>query len=248
MNNGMYAACAGLVARSQALELAANNLANINTTAYKAQVPTFRSVLAQTAVASASSPGAIQQAVTNFGVVGGSRTNLVQGTLEHTGNDLDFALQGEGWFTVQAPGGTLYTRNGNFHADTKGQLVTAEGYSVIGSNGPITVPPGKVSVSDDGTLSVDGGLAGQLKLATFAAGTELTALGSSYFSVPEGAPAVPAPATVAQGSLENSNVNGITAAVGLVSLQRQADFMQQALTTFHSNFNRIAAQDLPRIS
>ena len=247
MNNGMYAACAGLVARSQALELAANNLANLNTTAYKAQVPTFRSVLAQTAVASASSPGAIQQAVTNFGVVGGSRTDLVQGTLEPTGNDLDFALQGQGWFSVQSSGGPLYTRNGNFHVDTTGKLVTAEGYSVIGTNGPITVPPGKVSVSADGTLSVDGGLAGQLKIATFASGTELTPLGGSYFSA-QGAQEAVAPAKVVQGSLENSNVNGISAAVGLVALQREADFMQQALTTFHSNFNRIAAQDLPRIS
>jgi len=241
MNSGLYAACAGLLAQSQALDLAANNLANVNTTGYKGQFPSFHATLAN-----AASSSAVARAVNDFGVLGGSRTDVAQGTLEHTGNDLDFALQGEGWFAVQTVSGRLYTRNGSFHVDKKGQLVTADGNPVLGAQGPVTIPAGKLSVSGDGTISVDGALSGRLTIVNFAAGTELTPVGGSYFSAPAGNEKVSG-ANIVQGSLENSNVDGISAAVGLVALQRRADMLQQALTAFHSNFNRIAAQELSRI-
>ena len=235
MDSGLYAACAGLVARTQALDVAASNLANANTNGYKAQVPTFRSVLANAGASVSSNP--IAQAVNDFGVLGDSRTNLLQGSLEHTGSDLDFALQGDGWFAVQTGNGKLYTRNGNFHVDHDGHLVTADGNAVLGTQGPITIPPGKLDVSSDGTISVDGALAGQVQVVQFASGTALTPAGSEHASG----------GNIVQGSLENSNVNPISAAVDLVSLQRHADLLQQALTAFHTNFNRIAAQNLPQI-
>jgi flagellar basal-body rod protein FlgF/flagellar basal-body rod protein FlgG len=244
MDSGLYAACAGLVARTQALDVAASNLANANTNGYKAQVPTFRSVLANAGGSISSNP--IAQAVNDFGVLGDSRTNLLQGSLEHTGSDLDFALQGDGWFAVQTGNGKLYTRNGNFHVDHDGHLVTADGNPVLGTQGPITIPAGKLDVSSDGTISVDGALAGQVQVVQFASGTALTQAGSSYFSAPAGSEQSSS-GNIVQGSLENSNVNPISAAVDLVSLQRHADLLQQALTAFHTNFNRIAAQNLPQI-
>ena len=244
MDSGLYAACAGLVARTQALDLAANNLANVNTNGYKGQVPTFRSLLANAGSLASSNP--IAQAVNDFGVLGDSRTDLLQGSLEHTGSDFDFALEGDGWFAIDNNGGRLYTRNGNFHVDRNGQLVTADGHAVMGAQGAITVPPGNLSVSGDGTISVDGALAGQLKLVSFAAGTVFTPAGDANFST-DGAAEQATDARIVQGALENSNVNGIAAAVGLVSLQRHADLLQQALTAFHSNFNRIAAQELSRL-
>ncbi len=243
MNSGLYAACAGLLAQSQALDLAANNLANVNTTGYKGQFPSFRSILAN----SSSGSSAVARAVNDFGVLGDSRTSLLQGNLEHTGSDLDFALDGQGWFAVDTSNGRLYTRNGNFHVDTKGRLVTADGSPVVGAQGPVTIASGKLSVSADGTISVDGVLAGQLQVVNFPADAELTPVGGSYFAAPAGSQTKPGAGKVVQGALENSNVNGISAAVGLVSLQRRADMLQQALTAFHSNFNRIAAQDLSRI-
>jgi flagellar basal-body rod protein FlgF len=247
MNSGLYAACAGLLARTQALELAANNLANINTTGYKAQVPRFRSLLATAyGEVTAESSDGIAQAVNDFGVLGDSRTDPMQGSLEHTGSDLDFAIEGEGWFAVQSGKGKLYTRNGNFHLDSSGRLVTVEGNVVAGARGAITIPPGKLSVSNDGTISVDGALAGQLQIVSFAPGSALTPAGNTYFEAPAGGER-PASGRLVQGSLEGSNVNGVIAAVGLVALQRNADLLQQALVAFHSNFNRIAAQDLSRI-
>ena len=244
MNSGLYAACAGLVARTQALELAANNLANINTTGYKAQVPTFRSLLANTSAD--VTENVVSRAVNNFGILGDSRTDGMQGSLEHTGSDLDFAIEGEGWFAVQSGQGRLYTRNGNFHVDASGRLVTVDGNIVSGGAGAITIPPGKLSISNDGTISVDGALAGQLQTVGFAPGTALAPAGNTYFEAPPGSERA-ASGKLVQGSLEGSNVNGVTAAVGLVALQRNADLLQQALTAFHSNFNRIAAQDLSRI-
>lgn len=244
MDSGLYAACAGVVARTQALDLAANNLANVNTTGYKAQLPTFQSVLATAGSSAVSSP--IARAVNDYGVLGDSRTDMAQGTLEHTGSDFDFALQGDGWFAVQTSQGRLYTRDGSFHVDRNGRLVTAGGLPVLGTQGPVTIPPGKLFVSGDGTLSVDGALTGQLQVVQFAPGTVLTPAGNSSFSVPAGSERSSA-AQVTQGALENSNVSPVSAAVDLVTLQRQTDLLQQALTTIHSNFNRIAAQTLPQI-
>lgn len=244
MNSGLYAACAGLLARTQALEVAANNLANVNTNGYRAQVPTFRSLLANSELSSAGDP--IAQAVNDFGVMGDSRLDMRQGSLQKTGNDLDFALQGDGWFAVEAGGTRQYTRNGSFHVDRSGHLVTEEGNVVAGAQGAITVPPGKLSVSNNGTISVDGALAGQIQVVAFAPGTEMTPAGNASFTAPAGSERH-SQAEVEQGALEGSNVNGISAAVDLVNLQRHADLLQQALTAFHSNFNRIAAQDLSRI-
>jgi flagellar basal-body rod protein FlgF/flagellar basal-body rod protein FlgG len=245
MNSGLYAACAGLLARSQALDLTANNLANLSSSGYKRQVPTFRSLLASNQISGTATN--VANAVNQFGVLGGSRTDLGQGGLEHTGSDLDFAIQGGGFFVVQAPGGRLYTRNGNFHVDGTGHLATPEGYPVLGSQGPLTIPPGKASVSPNGTISVDGALAGQIQVVDFAPGATLSTAGNSYLTA-SGASERPAlAAQIIQGDLEGSNVNGVTAAVGLVALQRNADMLERALTTFHSDFNRIAAQDLSRV-
>jgi len=243
MNTGLYSACAGLLARTQALDVAAHNLANLNTSGYKAQTPTFHSLLIQ----AANNPAdPIAQAIGNFGVLGGERTDMAQGTLEHTGSDFDFALQGDGWFVVQSGGERLYTRNGNFHVDRQSHLVTADGKPVVGAQGPILVPPGKLSVSANGTISVNSAVAGQLKVVQFAEATMLTPQGDSYFSAAAGSER-PGNASSVQGALEGSNVNGIAAGVGRVALQRNAELLQQALTVFHSNFNRIAAQDLSRI-
>ncbi|HLY65449.1 MAG TPA: flagellar basal body rod C-terminal domain-containing protein, partial [Chloroflexota bacterium] len=116
----------------------------------------------------------------------------------------------------------------------------------LGAQGPITLPPGKLSVSGDGTISVNGALAGRLRVVQLANTGQLRAVGGSYFSA-DGVNPEASTARIVQGSLEGSNVNPVTAAVGLVSLQRHADMLQQALTAFHSNFNRIAAQELSRI-
>ena len=150
MDSGYYAACAGLAAQTQALELVAHNLANLATTGYRGQETTFRSLLAGNGAVHAS---ALNTAVNNFGVLSGSRLDLTSGSLIPTGNPLDVAVSGSGFFTVQSAQGVLYTRDGSFHLTPTGQLVTSEGNTVLGEQGPITLPTGNLAISSDGTIS-----------------------------------------------------------------------------------------------
>ena len=244
MTSGFYAACAGLMARTRALELTAHNLANTRTSGYKAQRETFQSLIAGSADARLSP---LNAAVNDFGVLGRSRLDLTQGSFEETGNDLDLALDGQGFFAVQTPAGPRYTRAGQMRLAADGTLTNADGHAVIGENGPVRLPRGKVSFSPEGLISVDGALAARLKVVEFAPGTEIKAEGSMYVSAPEGTERKASGATVRQGWLESSNVDPLGAAVGLITIQRQAETMQRAMTMFHSEFNRIAAEELPRV-
>ena len=133
MDSGYYAACAGLAAQTQALELVANNLANLSTAGYRGQQATFRSLLA--------GPGTVMwnplnAAVNNFSVLSGSRVDMASGSLTATGNPLDVAIGGKGFFVVQSAGIEFYTRNGGFHRTAGGQLVTAQGDAVQGERAP----------------------------------------------------------------------------------------------------------------
>lgn len=244
MNSGLYAACAGLRARVQHLDLVGNNLANVNTTGYRAQQPTFSSLLALRVGAARSE---LNTAINEFGVLQDSRVDLLSGNLERTGNQLDLAIEGSAFFSVQARAGILYTRNGGFRTSPTGQLVTSEGDTVLGEQGPITIPSGVVSISPDGTLSVNGAVAGKVKLVEFMPGARLKAAGTSYYSVETSATRPPTRSYVRQGMLEASNVNAVNATVSLIALQRHAEMLQRALSSFHNEFNRTAAQDLPRI-
>ncbi len=241
MNNGIYAASTGLLARTQELDLAANNLANANTSGFRGQRVSFKSQM-MTASANVST-----RALSSFGVLGDSHTDFAQGSLQQTGNPLDLALEGSGFFAVQAPTGTQYTRNGNFHLTKDGALVTAQGYPVLGDKGPITLPEGTAEISSTGVISVNGDIAGQLQLTQFDSSVPLTSLGDANFSAPAAAATNATQLTVRQGSLESSNINPVECAVGLIEIQRNAEMMQRALTTFHNEFNRTAAEDLPKV-
>jgi flagellar basal-body rod protein FlgF len=245
MDSGFYAACAALMARSQALDLVANNLANTSTPGYRGQANIFRSFLAT----AAGHPGSkLNQAVNDFGISGGSQMDLTQGNLEHTGNDLDFAVQGPGFFEVKTANGSVYTRNGNFQVSAQKQLTTAQGDPVMGDQGSIRIVGGPVTVSADGTISVNGAVAGKVKLVEFPPGTNLESVGKTYYGAPAQSGTPAKQSTIAQGSLESSNVNPVAGAVELVAVQRYAEMMQRALSMFHSEFNRIATEDLPKVN
>jgi flagellar basal-body rod protein FlgF len=244
MDSGYYAACAGLAAQTQALELVAHNLANLGTAGYRGQQATFRSLLTGGAAVS-SNP--LNIAVNDYGVLGGSRIDRASGSLTSTGNSLDIGIAGNGFFAVQSAQGILYTRDGNFHVDSKGQLVTAEGDAVLDEQGPITVPSGHVAVSSDGTLSVDGTVVSKLRLVEFAPSTNLMAVGNAMYSAPEGSSLAPAESSVRQGMIEGSNVNSVVSVVQLITIQRNAEMLQRAMSVFDSQFNQTAVQDLPKV-
>jgi flagellar basal-body rod protein FlgF len=244
MDSGYYAACAGLAAQTDALEFVAHNLANLSTVGYRGEQATFHSLLAGGSTVS-SNP--LNAAVNDYGVLGGSRLDLNAGSLVTTGNPLDLAIGGSGFFVVQSPQGLVYTRNGGFHLTPTGQLVTAQGDAVLGQQGPIVLPNGNLAVSADGTVSVDGTVVEQLRLAEFSPNTNLEALGNALYSAPGGSALVPAASSVRQGMLENSNVSPVEGAVQLITVQRNAEMMQRALSIFDSQFNQTAVTELPKV-
>ena len=244
MDSGYYAACAGLAAQTQALELVANNLANLGTSGYRGEQATFRSLVAGGGVVQWNP---LNAAVNDFGVLGGSHLDLTPGSLAATGNPLDMGVAGPGFMVVQSPEGTVYTRNGGFHTTPTGQLMTAQGDAVLGEQGPITLPNGAVAVSADGTISVDGAVVAKLRVAEFSPSTSLRPLGNALYAAPEGSELPAATSSIRQSMLENSNVSPVEGVVQLISIQRNAEMLQRALTLFDSQFNQTAVQDLPKV-
>lgn len=257
MDSGFYAACAGLRAQSQALEVSAHNLANLNTAGFRGQQTTFQSLVA---VSGPAFPSALNHvagnvlnlATNNFGVLEGTHLDMTAGNLQATGNPLDVGIEGSGFFAVQTPRGIRYTRNGSFQVSSSGVLVTATGDSVLSdptltAKSVINVPAGAVSIAADGTLSVNGAVAGTIPLVEFAPGTALTSEGGSLFSAPAGSATLVAQPTLRQATLESSNVNSIGSVVTLIGVQREAEMLQRAMSLFDSEFNRIATTDLAKV-
>jgi flagellar basal-body rod protein FlgF/flagellar basal-body rod protein FlgG len=245
MDSGYYAAMTGLVARTQALDIAATNLANAQTPGYRAEQEYFRSVL----MGPDAQDSQLGRTVNNFGLLGGDRLNLGQGVIQQTSNPLDLAIEGEGFFQVQTANGLRYTRDGGFHRTPAGQLVTVAGDPVLSSTGQrIPIPPGEVTVGVDGTLSVAGGAVATVGVFTFPAGAQLTPEGVNRYLAPEGvAPAPSKNAAIHQGAIEGANQGVIPGTLNLIMVQREAEMMQRALTVFHTEFNKIATEELPKV-
>lgn len=251
MDSGIYAAYTGLLARTQALDTAANNLANAGTNGFRAQRDYFRGVLAGGLDQNPLTASQVGQAVNGFGVLGGDRLDFGQGQMETTGNPLDLALQGAGFFAIQTANGVRYTRDGAFTRSATGVLETGLGQPVLDAKmQPITIPTGTIHISADGTVSVStpegSAIAGQLGVFDFAHEGMLTAEGTNTFSA-NGEKPIAGTATVQQGSLENSNEDAIHGTMQMALVERQAEMMQRALSVFNNDFDKTATEDLPRV-
>ncbi|MGC9199480.1 MAG: flagellar hook-basal body protein [Acidobacteriaceae bacterium] len=245
MDSGYYALSTALIARTQALDTIANNLANTSTAGYLAQRNVFGSLLSASSDAAASP---LNRAINNYGVLGATTLDLTDGALQKTGNDLDVAILGPGFFQVKTARGLVYTRNGSFQVTDSGQLITAQGDAVMGDTGPITLPPGPVIISPDGTISSNGAVTGKLNLMEFPQGTSMTSMGGVYYTPPANVVAAPATSSkLEQGALEGSNVNPIAATVQLIEAERSDEMMQRALSMFNAEMDKTATQDLPKV-
>ena len=253
MDSGFYAACAGLQAQSQALEVVAHNLANVSTVGFRGDQATFQSLLA---VSRPAVPNVLNNvlnsAANNFGVLEGTHMDMTAGNLQATGNPLDVGIEGGGFFAIQTARGIRYTRNGSFQVSSSGILVTTAGDPVfgdpaLGAKGVINVPAGPVSIAADGTLSVNGAVAGSIRLVEFAPGTKLTPEGENLLAAPEGSATLAQQSMLRQGALESSNVNAMASVVTLLGVQRQAEMLQRALSLFDTEFNQIASTNLAKV-
>jgi flagellar basal-body rod protein FlgF/flagellar basal-body rod protein FlgG len=245
MDSGYYAAMTGLVARTQALDTAASNLANVQTPGYRAEREYFRSVL----LGSDAGDSQLGRAMNNYGMLGGDLLNMAQGAITTTGNPFDLAIEGEGFFQVMTSNGVRFTRDGSFRRSVTNQLVTSKGEAVLSSTGQaIQLPPGEVTIGADGVISVAGGTVATLGVMTFSKETRLTPEGGDRYAAPADAkPVLSQKATVRQGAIESANEDVIRGSLDLIVMQRQAEMMQRALTVFHSEFNKIASEDLPKV-
>ncbi|HTW66634.1 MAG TPA: flagellar basal-body rod protein FlgF [Bryobacteraceae bacterium] len=219
-------AAGGMRSRMQALDVVANNLANSSTSGYKSDGDFYSIYASEAATDDGSGPTAVPTLEHQW-------TDFAPGLLEPTNNPLDFGIAGKGFFVVQGPSGPLYTRNGNFRFDTKGQLVTSEGYALLQQNGqPLQANPAQpLKVSRDGAITQNGNSIGRIKLAEFSNKGALTKQGNNYFR--NNSTQDPADATnveVYQGKLEASNVSAAHGAVRIVGLSRQFEMMQKAIS------------------
>src|SRR5947209_7199047 len=143
MDSGLYAAYTGLAARTQALDTAANNLSNAGTNGFRAQRDFFRGVLVDSLRPGSPADSQVGRTVNDFGILGGNVLDFGQGEVCATGNPLDLAIQGQGFFAVKTPHSVQYTRDGTFRRSSTGVLETGLGEPVLDRNQqPITIPTG----------------------------------------------------------------------------------------------------------
>jgi flagellar basal-body rod protein FlgF len=251
MDSGLYAAYTGLLARTQTLDTAANNLANAGTAGFRSEKDFFRGVMVDN-LSGMIGDSQVGEAVNSFGILGGNRLDFSQGQITATGNPLDLALEGDGFFGLQTASGIAYTRQGNFLRSATGMLQDGAGDPVLDpQQQPITIPTGAVTVSSDGTVSVatEAGstVVGQLGVFTFADKRGMTATGANRLAGPAGAKPVVGTATVRQDAVEGSNQDAVQGTMELMLAQRQAEMMQRALSTFNTDFDKIATEELPKV-
>ena len=249
MTRGLWTAASGMAAQQTNIDVIANNLANVNTTGFKASRVDFQDLYYQSIrlpgaplAEGAQSPSGIQ---IGLGTRPASVTKLFSpGDMRQTGNQLDVAIEGDGFFQItDADGRTVYSRDGGFKMDGQGRLVTTDGYLL---DPEITIPAEaqSISITQDGTVSVTlptqtaPQQLGQIQLAKFLNQAGLNSIGHNLFlpTPASGDPTTGAPGTagfgrLAQGTIELSNVRIIDEMVNMIVAQRAYEINSKAIQT-----------------
>jgi len=234
-------AAGGSRSRLESLDLLANNLANGTTAGYKADREAFSLYQPEDA-----QTAEFQIPADSLPLVEKRWTDLRQGTIQSTGNPLDLALSGPGFFVVDGPSGRLHTRDGALHLTRDGKLVTRDGYEMT-TREPRRIRADSslpVQIDTDGTVRQSGVVLGHLEIAAPPGPDRIEKSESGYFSW-AGAAASPAPTEIHQGALEASNANPAEGAVRLVNLLRQFESLQRAIQ-IGAEMNRRAVEDVAR--
>ena len=245
MDSGLYSAYSGLRVNADILDVLSNNLANVNTTGFKSDQAFLR--IYNHAVSDSSI--SMDRVLNDSSFVEGSAVNFFAGPIKQTGRDLDVALEGRGFFVVQGPTGSFFTRNGSFQVSGAGRLINSDGFAVLGRNGPIQLPDGKITVSKDGAIQVGGSVVDTLQVVDFADGSAMEKVGNSMFRVRNGQNTQPASkdTTVVQGSLEQSNVNPIREMMLMISVMRQFEGLQKAIYTLMNTVDDRSINQVGRV-
>jgi flagellar basal-body rod protein FlgG len=254
MTYGLYAVVTGSLAQERRLEALADNLANVPTAGFKADVPVFEVIPAPLPMGlptafpaspqTPSSPFLLAQDA--YSVLTSVKADLSAGELRQTGNSLDVAINGKGWFTVDTPQGVRYTRNGSFTLDPQRQLVTHDGWPVLGNGGPITIQGSNVIISPQGTIVVDGQETDRLKVVESQENDAFQKAGHALFILRPGVTAEETETDIKQGFLELSNVNPIKGMTAMIDAMRAYESYQKVLQAWNDTTGR-AVNDVGRL-
>jgi flagellar basal-body rod protein FlgF len=238
MPDGIYAALSGAIAQEQALDVISNNVANINTTGFKQDRISFREVQA-----SLPENRSTEDRQT---VVDAVLPDMSGGPLRVTGNALDVAATGDGFFAIATPAGERYTRAGNFTIDSNGRLATHDGNLVLGQGGPIEIGTGAdakhVNIDDEGNVIRDGAQVDRLRMVRFDNPAALVREGGSNWNASTQVPNE-VDANVASGTLEHSNVSAVHGMTQLIQVSRAYETFGRAIEMFRE-LDQKTTQDL----
>lgn len=258
MMRSLWIAKTGMDAQQTNLDVISNNLSNVSTNGFKRSRAVFEDLLYQTLRQPGAQTTEQTQVPSGLQVGTGVRPvstvrNFAQGNLQQTSNQMDLAINGQGFFQIQMPDGTTsYTRDGSFQLDSAGTVVTSNGYPILG---PVTVPAGtqSISVGQDGTVSasvagqVQPQQLGQFQLANFVNPAGLFSLGQNMYqeTAASGAPTQVVAGTngaglISQGYVETSNVNVVEELVGLIQAQRAYEINSKAISTSDQMLQRLS--------
>jgi flagellar basal-body rod protein FlgF len=253
MENALLVGLSRQMVLEREIDVVANNIANLNTTGFKADNSMFEQFLMPVARENRFNPPDRQLSFVNDR---GTWRNFAQGPMVQTGNPLDVAISGDGFLAVQTANGERYTRNGALQINAQGQLVTVDGSPVLSDGGPIVLQPTDhdIAISPDGRVSVIEGsntrtesLRGKLRLVSFAAPQQLQKDGANNYAAAAGvAPAPDTTSRLTQGALEKSNVNGVVEMSRLIEITRAYAQVAQLLQQ-QSDLHKSAIQQLANV-
>jgi flagellar basal-body rod protein FlgF len=227
MENTGYVALSYATGLERKMDIISNNIANIDTNGFKSDHMMFHEYV----VNSQKQPPLSM--VEDYG----NYRNLNPGPIQHTGNPLDVALNGNGFLAVSTPNGEKYTRNGAMSVNSQGQLINSNGDLMADTGGSaITIPQdaGNISISDNGTITTNLGQAGRLKIARFSQPQQMTPIGNNLFETKESA-VEDDTTTVHQGALEGSNVNAVMEMTNMIDVMRKYESVAQILQNEHTS-------------
>lgn len=255
MVRGLYTSGVGMTAVMNKFDVIANNIANTDTTGYKKDsviTQSFSEELmkrlddpAPNQLSHANKVGKISLGVFVDTIV----TDFTSGAITSTGNNFDFAIAGDGFFTVNAMDengqySEKYTRDGTF-TTRNGMLVTRDGYAVLGEKGNITLPDGELYINETGMVYVDGEFIDRLRMVSFNDNQSLRKYKDSLYSTTDDSEIAPFKGTVQQGALEASNVNPVREMVDMITINRLYEANQRVITTIDNTLNR-SVNDIAR--
>jgi flagellar basal-body rod protein FlgF len=217
MENAPLISLSRQIALQRQMDVVANNIANINTTGFKAETILYEEFVMPVARDKAF---ALLDQQLSFTQDWATIHDLAPGSIMQTGNPLDVALSGEGFLVVQTPGGERWTRAGALQINAEGTLVNFDGHPVLGDGGEISFDAGETDIMIDatGAISTNAGAKGQLRIVEFESPQEIAREGNNLFS--GGAPIAAVETRIVQGAIERSNVNGVSEMTEMIRVQR----------------------------